>query len=51
MFLKELFAVIIELKVNAMKMSNIVNPVFHYKYANVTYLAGDGIFNMQHTDA
>lgn len=32
-------------------MVNIVNPVFHYKYANVTGLAGDGIFNIQHTDA
>lgn len=46
MFLEELFGVIIELKMNTGKMSNVVNLVFHYKYANVTYLAGVGISNM-----
>lgn len=46
MFLEELFEVIIELNVNSVKISNTINLVFYCKYANVTYLAGDGILNM-----
>ena len=46
MFFQELFGVIIELKMYTVEMSNIVNRVFHFKCANVTYLAGVGISNM-----
>lgn len=32
-------------------MADIVNPVYCYKYANVTSLARGGIFNIEHADA